>query len=328
VERDETWTEDDPSPLTQFFNDTSRSIIATNDSPDVGFDASINPYRGCEHGCIYCYARPTHEYLGLSAGLDFESKIFVKREAPKLLRQTLMSPRWVPKVLAVSGVTDCYQPVERRLKITRQCMEVLLEFRNPAGIITKNALVARDIDLFREMAVYDGIHVTVSITSLRPELTGVMEPRASAPNARLEAIRLLADAGIPVGVNVAPIIPGLTDHEMPAILEAARKAGATSAGYTMVRLPYAVKELFQIWLSAHFPESKEKVLHRLREVRGGQLSDTRFGARMRGEGPYAEQIHSLFQISRRKAGYPEKTTGLSTRHFRRPGGPQLELFEV
>ena len=224
---------------TQFFKDHSKTVIARNDSPDVGFSASLNPYRGCEHGCIYCYARPTHEYLGFSAGLDFESKIMVKEDAPELLRAELLSPKWQPQVIFMSGVTDCYQPVERKLKLTRRCLEVLAEFRNPVFIITKNRLVTRDIDLLSELARHQAAAVWLSITTLDPELRKVMEPRTSPPAARLAAIRELAQAGIPVGVNVAPVIPGLTDHEMPAILQAAAEAGATAAGYTVVRLPYA-----------------------------------------------------------------------------------------
>ena len=217
-------------PRTQFFKDHSQTIIARNDSPDVGFDASLNPYRGCEHGCIYCYARPTHEFLGFSAGLDFESKIMVKEDAPELLRAELSSPKWQPQVIFMSGVTDCYQPVERKLKLTRRCLEVLAEFRNPVFIVTKNQLVTRDTDLLAELARHQAAAVWLSITTLDSDLRKVMEPRTSPPAARLAAIRELAAAGIPVGVNVAPVIPGLTDHEMPAILQAAAEAGATSAG--------------------------------------------------------------------------------------------------
>jgi DNA repair photolyase len=324
VERDESWDEDDPAPLTQFFKDRTRSVIATNDSPDLGFGASINPYRGCEHGCIYCYARPTHEYLGLSAGLDFESKIFVKEKAPELLREALLSPKWKPQMLMMSGVTDCYQPVERRLQLTRRCLQVLAEFRNPVGVITKNQLVTRDIDVLSELASVQAAHVTLSVTSLRQELAQHLEPRTSMPKARVDAIRALASAGISVGVNIAPVIPGLNDHEIPAILSACREAGALSAGYVLLRLPYAVSPLFQKWLEVHAPESKEKVLHRIREVRGGKLYDSRFKIRQKGEGVYAEQIKNLFTISRRKVGYPTSTPELSTAAFRRPQGPQIE----
>src|SRR6476659_7522144 len=277
--------EDDPAPRTQFFKDTSRSLIVTNDSPDVGFDASINPYRGCEHGCIYCYARPTHEYLGFSAGLDFESRIMVKEDAPELLAAELSSPRWRPQTLVMSGVTDPYQPVERRLRITRRCLEVLLRFRNPVGIITKNHLVTRDIDLLRQLAAHNAAAVNISITSLEPKLQRILEPRTSAPRARLEAIRQIRAAGVPVGVMSAPIIPGLNDHEVPAILQAAAEAGARFAGYTVVRLPYAVAPLFARWLEEHFPDRKEKVLGRIRHLRGGKsLNNSKWHERMTGEG--------------------------------------------
>jgi DNA repair photolyase len=326
--RDPEWTEEDPAPGTVFLRDTSRSIISYNDSPDLGFSASLNPYRGCEHGCIYCYARPTHEYLGMSAGLDFESKILVKMDAPELLREELASRRWEPQVMMMSGVTDCYQSVERRLQITRRCLEVLAECRSPVGIVTKNQLVARDIDIMKGMTRDRVISVTLSVTSLRNELAGELEPRTSRPAARLNAIAQLAEAGIPVGVNVAPIIPGLNDYEIPAILKAAYEAGARSAHYTMVRLPFAVKSLFEAWLERHAPESKEKILHRIREMRGGKLNDPRFGSRMRGEGLYARQIGRLFSVAREKAGFRHEPRGLRTDGFKRPSGPQLTLFEV
>src|SRR5688572_17594639 len=244
---------DEVSPGTVLLKDTTRSIIAYNDSPDVGFDASINPYRGCEHGCIYCFARPNHEYLGFSAGLDFETKILVKESAPELLRRELMLPSWKPQPLAISGVTDAFQPVERRLKLTRRCLEVLTEFRNPVVIITKNELVTRDIDLLAELARHEAALVFVSVTSLRGELASSLEPRASQPERRLVAIEALASAGIPVGVLVAPVIPGLTDHEMPAILAATRKAGAITAGFVPLRLPFGVASLFEEWLALHAP---------------------------------------------------------------------------
>ena len=317
---------DDPLPRTQFLKDSARSIIATNDSPDVGFSASINPYRGCEHGCVYCYARPTHEFLGFSAGLDFESKILVKEDAPRLLRDELASPRWKPQVLALSGVTDPYQPVEARLQLTRRCLEVLAEFRNPVVIITKNHRVTRDVDLLGALAGHRAAAVVVSITTLDPALAAALEPRTSVPSRRLAAIEALARAGIPAGVNVAPVIPGLTDHEMPAILKAAREAGAQFAGHTVLRLPYGVKDLFRQWLEQHFPDRAKKVLHRVEEVRGGRLNDPRFGSRMTGEGVYAEQVAALFDHARRKAGLAESSPELSTNAFRIPPGPQLTLF--
>lgn len=326
LEPDPEWNPaDNAAPRTQYFRDASRSFINYNDSPDIGFEASINPYRGCEHGCIYCYARPTHEYLGFSAGLDFESRIMVKEDGPELLRRELASPRWQPQVIAMSGVTDCYQPVERRLKLTRRCLEVLAEFRNPVGIVTKNHLVTRDIDLLQELARHQAVVVFVSITTLDAGLAARLEPRASLPVHRLEAVRQLRDAGVPVNVMVAPIIPAITDHEMPAILRAAAEAGARSAAYVVLRLPHAVAPLFEDWVGRHFPDRKDKVLNRIRELRGGRLNDASFGSRMVGQGIFAEQIHRMFDVARRKAGLTAKESGLSTAAFRRPSGPQMEL---
>lgn len=326
LEPDVDWNpEDDVLPRTQFFKDHSKTVISRNDSPDIGFEASLNPYRGCEHGCIYCYARPTHEYLGFSSGLDFESKIMVKEDAPELLRQELSSPKWQPQIIVMSGVTDCYQPVERKLELTRRCLEVLLDFRNPVGIITKNALVTRDIDVLSELAKYQCVSVCLSVTTLDNDLRKVMEPRTSPPQARLTAIRKLAEAGIPVSVNVAPIIPGLTDHEMPSILKAAHEAGATAAGFTVVRLPYANAPLFEKWLETHFPDRKDKVLNRLRAMRGGKLYNSQWGTRMRGEGIFAEQIEQMFEVAKRRAGFTERFKDLSTASFRRPNGAQLSL---
>ncbi|HEY0512210.1 MAG TPA: PA0069 family radical SAM protein [Thermoanaerobaculia bacterium] len=312
---------------TELLRDTSRSVIAYNDSPDVGFDASVNPYRGCEHGCVYCYARPFHEYLGFSAGLDFESRILVKQDAPELLRKELSSPKWKPQTLAMSGVTDCYQPAERRLGITRRCLEVLAEFRNPVGVITKNELVTRDIDILQELATHQAAVVMLSITTLDAEVARRMEPRASHPRDRLQAIERLAAAGIPVGVMVAPVVPAITDHEMPKILEAAAAAGARTAGYVVMRLPGAVAGLFESWLAEHFPDRKEKVLNRVRDLRGGQLYDPRFGNRMRGEGLFADQIRATFQTFKRRYGLDQPFPELSTAAFRVPGkAEQLGLF--
>ncbi len=290
-----------PPRATELLRDTSKTILTTNDSPDVPMDVSVNPYRGCEHGCIYCYARPYHEYLGLSAGVDFESRIFVKENAAALLRKSLMAKSWTPQVIGFSGVTDCYQPIERRLKLTRACLEVLVEFRNPVAVITKSHTVTRDIDLLRELAAHGAAQVMLSVTTLDDHLAGVMEPRASRPARRLEAIRALSAAGIPVGVMVAPIIPGLTDHEVPAILKAAADAGALTAGRTVVRLPHGVKELFADWLQAHMPDRKDKVLNRLRAMRHGRLNESTFGSRMTGDGPFAESIHQMFDLHRRQA---------------------------
>jgi DNA repair photolyase len=317
---------DAPLPRTQFIKDSARTIINKNDSPDVGFDFSINPYRGCEHGCVYCYARPFHEFLGYSAGIDFETKILVKEEAPALLREELSSPKWTPTTIVMSGVTDCYQPAERKFALTRGCLGVLAEFRNPVVIITKNHLVTRDIDLLSDLARRKAAGVVVSLTTLDADLARHMEPRTSTPARRLAAIEALASAGIPVGVNVAPIIPGLTDSEVPAILKAAANAGASFAGHTIVRLPYAVKDLFEQWLGDHFPARKEKVLNRIRGVRDGALNDPRFGSRMSGEGVYAEQISALFELSRKKAKLPSDPPRLSAADFRVPPGPQLTLF--
>jgi len=311
---------------TRLIPDPARTAITFNKSPDIPFDASLNPYRGCEHGCAYCYARPTHEYLGYSAGLDFETKILVKEKAPELLRRELAAPRWKPQVVALSGVTDAYQPIERRLELTRRCVQVFSEFRNPITIITKNALVARDIDLFRELADYQAISVSLSITTLDAELQRALEPRASAPHERLRAVERLAAAGIPTGVMVAPIIPGLTDAETPAILQAAASAGATRAGHIVLRLPHGVRDLFDDWLLNHRPLRREKVLSRLESLRGGRLNDPRFGTRMRGEGCFAEQIAGLFQLIARKHGLDRPHPPLSTEAFRRPGGMQLDFF--
>jgi DNA repair photolyase len=326
VERDADWNPDEePLPTTQFLKDHSSTIIAYNDSPDIGFGASVNPYRGCEHGCIYCYARNTHEYLGFSAGLDFETKIMVKENAPELLRRELSAPRWKPQLLAMSGVTDCYQPVERRLQLTRRCLAVLAEFRNPVGIVTKSHLVTRDIDILRELAAHQAVMVHLSINSLDRELARKLEPRTSLPKQRLAAVEALAPAGIPVGVLVAPVIPALNDYEIPAVLAAAKDAGAGSAGMVILRLPLTVSPIFEQWLEQNFPEKKEKVLGRIRAIRGGKLNDPRFGSRMSGEGIFADQISQMFDVARRKVGIPEHGPELSTAAFRRTGGSQLAL---
>lgn len=325
----EGWTDpDDPPPETVFLTDATRSVLVRNDSPDVGFDVGINPYRGCAHGCSYCYARPTHEYLGFSAGLDFETRILVKKDAPELLRAALLSPRWKPEPIMLSGNTDAYQPAERRLRITRRCLEVLAELGNPVAITTKSYLVTRDVDLLASLAERRAAAVVLSITTLRKEIQRVMEPRASTPGRRLGAIRVLADAGVPVGVNVAPVVPGLTDHELPAILEAAAEAGATFANYIMLRLPHGVKDLFTEWLRQHFPERADKVLSRLRSPRGGRLYDSRFAVRGRGEGPFAEQVRTLFRVTRDRLGLdrrPELSVGAFGRPAPEPRG-QMDLF--
>ncbi len=328
LERDTDWDpEADPDPRTRFLRDDAQSIITRNDSPDIPFTASLNPYRGCEHGCSYCYARITHEYLGFSAGLDFETRILVKERAPELLRRELSSRRWTPQTLSMSGVTDCYQPIERRLELTRRCLAVLAEFRNPVSIVTKNFLVTRDLDLLRGLAAHRAVMVHLSINSLDADLARRLEPRASTPRQRLAAVAALAQAGVPVGVMVAPVIPGLNDHEIPAVLQAAKAAGAGWAGAEIVRLPLTVAPLFEAWLEANAPARRDKVLHRLRAIRGGKLNDPRFGFRMRGEGIFAQQIWRMFEVALRKAGLGECGPELSVAAFRRPAGPQRELFD-
>jgi DNA repair photolyase len=317
-----------PKIPTMYYRDTSRSILAKNDSPDLPFTYSINPYRGCEHGCIYCYARPSHEYLGFSAGLDFETKIMVKMEAPELLTRTLGRKRWKPQMVAFSGNTDCYQPAERQLGLTRRCLEVFLRFRNPISLVTKNSLVLRDLDLLRDMAALNLVHVMVSVTSLDPELIRAMEPRASSPARRLETIRELASNGIPVGVNAAPIIPGLTDEELPAILKAASEQGATSASYILVKLPGAVEALFLDWLERVVPARAGKIVNRIRDTRRGKLHDSRFGTRMTGEGEIAQAIATLFDISARRHNLDQEWQRLSTEHFCRTMPAQLQLFTI
>ncbi len=326
-ERDEEISDEEyPSPKTEFFKDTSKSIISYNDSPDIGYETSLNPYRGCEHGCVYCYARPTHEYLGLSSGKDFESIIFVKTEAALLLRKELAHLKWKPQAIVMSGVTDCYQPFERKFQVTRQCLQVLQDFRNPVGIITKNKLVTRDIDIFKSMAEYHGVCVMVSITTLDPHLARMMEPRASTPVNRLKAIEELAKAGVPVTVNVAPIVPGLTDHEIPSILKAAAQAGAKGAGYTVLRLPYAVKDIFECWLLEYFPERKDKVLNRIRELRDGALYDSGWGTRMSGKGLFAKHIRDMFDMGYKRAQLPVERIRLSAASFRNVQDKQIKLF--
>jgi DNA repair photolyase len=315
---------------TIYYKDSSRSILAKNDSPDVPFTFSVNPYRGCEHGCIYCYARPSHEYLGFSAGLDFETKIMVKMDAPQLLAEELSDPKFEPQVIALCGNTDCYQPVEKKLQLTRGCLQQFLRFRNPVGVITKNSMVTRDIDVLQELARFKLVHVTLSITSMNPKLISRMEPRTASPENRMKAVKALSDAGIPVGVNVAPVIPGLTDSEIPEILKQAADHGAKSAAYIIMRLPYAVKDLFEEWVRRALPDSAEKILNRIREVRGGKLSDPRFHSRMTGEGELANTIKALFAASCKKYGLnnddedDEEDDELTTEHFVRAG--QMSLF--
>lgn len=322
--------EDDDFPehklRTQFFNDHNKSILTYNNSPDLPRSVMLNPYRGCEHGCVYCFARPSHEYLGLSAGLDFESKIFVKKSAPTLLRKTLAAKRYRPQAISISGNTDPYQPIERRLQITRQCLKVLAEFRHPVGIITKNHLVTRDIDILQELAQHQAIAVNISLTSLDSHLIKSMEPRTSRPKARLRAIEKLSAAGIPVNVLMGPIIPGLTDHEIPILLKSAADAGARSAGYTMLRLSHGLRELFVDWLEHHYPLKKSRVLGRIKDVRGGKLNDTRWGLRQLGEGPYADHIATIFSAHKKKFQLNRPIT-LNDQAFRQLScSNQLDLF--
>jgi len=325
IRTDDDFIENQSSPQTEFYRDPSRKIITYNKSPDVGFEASINPYRGCEHGCIYCYARPTHEYLGFSAGLDFETKIIVKENAPKLLAKELSSHLWKPQIVVISGVTDPYQPIERNLKITRQCLRVFQRFRNPIGIVTKNYLVTRDIDILSELSKYNAVIVTISITTLDSSLAQKMEPRTSGPARRLETIAKLGSAGIPTGVMIAPVIPGLNDHEIPKIIAEAKEAGADYATYTMLRLPLSVAPLFERWLDQHFPARKNKILNRIKAVRMGKLNETRFHDRMRGHGVWAKQIKDLFDIGCKSAGIKRTQPELSIRSFKVQKS-QLSLF--
>lgn len=310
---------------TQFLPDASRSIISHNSSPDVPFNVSLNPYRGCEHGCSYCYARPTHEYLGFGAGLDFETKVLVKHDAAELLRKALAEKSWKPQPISFSGVTDCYQPAERKFRLTRACLEVLLEARHPVTVITKNALILRDVDLLSELARRNLVHAAISVTTLDADLARRMEPRSSTPAARLNAIQHLAEAGVPVVVMDAPLIPGLNDHEIPAVLSAARQAGALSAGYVLLRLPLSVEPVFTEWLRREFPDKADRVLALVRETRAGKSNDSRFRVRMRGSGVYADQIATSFKVFRAKLGFHERPPELDCEQFRPPDG-QGRLF--
>jgi DNA repair photolyase len=313
---------------TQFLPNQSRRLITTNDSPDVPFRYSINAYRGCEHGCAYCYARPGHETLGMTAGLDFETRILVKHDAPELLRAELAEDSWRGDHLALSGVTDCYQPAEREFRLTRGCLEVMLEARQAVGIITKNALVTRDLDLLAPLAAQNLSHVYLSVTTLDPELARTMEPRTAAPAARLRAIRELTEAGVPVGVMVAPIIPGLNDQEIPAILAAAREAGARTAGYLLVRLPWSVRPIFEEWLTRNYPEKAERVTALIRETRDGKMNNTEWGTRMRGQGNYADGINQTVRVFKKKLGYESSLPPLDLTKFTPPKvtSGQLRLF--
>jgi DNA repair photolyase len=290
-------------PAETVLPDHARSVITTNDSPDVGFDQSINPYRGCSHGCVYCFARPTHAYLGLSPGLDFETKLFYKADAVNLLEAELAKPRYVCKPIALGINTDGYQPLEKRLEITRGILAVLTRCRHPVSIVTKSALVLRDLDLLTDLARDRLVSVSISITSLTNDIKRTLEPRAASPEARLRVVRQLAEAGIPVGVLVAPVIPAITDHEMEDILAAAKEAGASSAGYVLLRLPHEVKILFREWLTEHYPDRAKHVMSLINQTRGGKDYDAEFGTRMSGTGPFAELLRTRFELARRKCGF-------------------------
>ena len=290
-------------PRTQVREEVARSIISRNTSPDISFSQSVNPYRGCEHGCSYCFARPSHAYLGLSPGLDFETRIFAKTNAPELLRRELAKPGYQPSPIALGINTDAYQPIERKLQLTRRLIEVLAETRHPFSLITKNALVTRDIDLLQPMAQQNLVRVYLSVTSLDNRLSAALEPRASAPHTRLRAIRQLSDAGIPVGVMVAPVIPWVNDHELEAVLEAVQEAGAESAGYVLLRLPHEVAPLFKDWLQTHVPDRAVHVMSTIRQLRGGKDYDSTFGKRMRGEGVYADLLVRRFALALKRNGF-------------------------
>ena len=308
--------------------DASRKVITRNESPDIGFDRSINPYRGCEHGCIYCFARPTHAYLGLSPGLDFESKLFVKPDAPALLERELSAPNYTPRTIAIGTNTDPYQPIERRYEIMRQILEVLEAAGHPVGIVTKSTLVLRDMEILARMAKRNLVKVAISVTTLDPKLARVMEPRAPTPSRRIEGLRQLSAAGIPTAVMVAPIVPAINDAEIERILDAAAAVGASGAGYVMLRLPLEVRDLFREWLIANYPDRYRHVFKLVREMRGGKDYDSTWGQRMKGSGPYAWMIGRRFEVACEKLGLNEEKVKLTTEHFRppRPSAVQLDLF--
>lgn len=327
-ENDPDFPDEMRSVPTQFLPDTSKSVVTQNDSPDLPFRYSLNPYRGCEHGCAYCYARPTHEYLGLNAGIDFESKIFVKEQAPELFREFLARDGWNGEHIMLSGVTDCYQPAERKYRLTRGCLEVARAARQPLSIITKNALIVRDMDVLAEMAARRLVHAAVSITTLDDGLARTMEPRTSRPAARLRAICELSAAGVPVRAMLAPLIPGLNDHEVPALMRAVREAGAISAGYTLLRLPLAVAPVFRDWLARTHPTHAERVEQLIRGTRDGKLYVSKFGERMRGVGPIADQIAQTFRVFARKYELDNPVPELDSTRFTPPVGKsgQMRLF--
>jgi DNA repair photolyase len=328
---DDGWTPDDVEPVqltTTVTAEKAKVIITHNDSPDVGFSASINPYRGCEHGCIYCYARPAHAYMGLSPGLDFESKLFFKPEAGRLLEAELSRARYVPQVIHIGGNTDPYQPQERSLRVTRQVMEVLARFNHPFSVISKSALVLRDLDILAPMAAKNLVRVAISITTLDRKLARSVEPRAATPEKRLEAVRRLSDAGVPVIVMFAPAIPGLNDHEMEAVLERAAQAGARGAGYVALRLPLEIKDLFEEWLASDHPDRASRVMSLVRQMRGGKAYDSQWGLRMKGQGPIADLMSQRFAAARRRYGMATRLGDMDLSQFAVPpkAGDQIDLF--
>jgi DNA repair photolyase len=328
---DDGWRDDDlsPPPLrTEVIHDATRTIIARNKSPDISFDRSINPYRGCEHGCIYCFARPTHAYLGMSPGIDFESRLFAKPNAAELLAKELSAPGYTPKTIAMGTNTDPYQPIEKKLRITRSILEVLREFRHPVGIVTKSPLVLRDIDILGDMAEMGLAKIALSVTTLDRKLARMMEQRAGTPPRRLQAIKGLSDAGIPTGVMFAPVIPALNDSEMEAVLSAAADAGARSAGYVLLRLPLEIKDLFREWLDGNVPDRAKHVMALVRQMRGGKDYDSQWNTRMRGTGPYAEMIARRFHLAVKRYGLNQNSRPLDVTKFKRPprAGEQLSLL--
>lgn len=323
--------EEDPdpavSPVTEVTQERARSIISRNDSPDIGFSQSVNPYRGCEHGCVYCFARPSHAYLDLSPGLDFETRLFAKTNAAELLRHELGKRAYVPSTITLGINTDGYQPIERRHRITRECLQVLAECGHPVAFVTKSALILRDLDLLAPMAARNLVSVHLSVTTLDNRLSSKLEPRAAAPHTRLSTIRALREAGVPVGVLVAPVIPMVTDCDLEKILEAAREAGAASAGYVLLRLPHELKQVWREWLQLHYPDRAAHVMSLIQQMRGGKDYDSAFGTRMRGQGPFADLIATRFRKASAKLGYA-RLPPLATQHFVPPraASPQAELF--
>lgn len=325
---DDGWYADDeglPPLRTTISEDRARTVITRNQSPDVGFNQSLNAFRGCEHGCIYCFARPTHAYLDLSPGLDFETKLSAKFDAPELLAKELNSPKYECEVLAIGTNTDPYQPIERKLRITRRILETLSDFNHPVSIVTKSALIVRDIDLLQDLARRNLVGVHISVTTLDRKLARAMEPRAPTPSLRLRAIRALADAGVPVGVMAAPMIPALNDNELESIMEAAREAGAKSAAYALVRLPLEIKDLFSEWLEANVPDRAKHVLSLIRQTRDGRLNDPRFGSRFRGTGPYADLLEKRFRLAKTRLGYEDRNWNFELGLFRKKQADDRQL---